>query len=145
MLIEALEAGTITAHAVHARGWIAGEFDPFRLERMELRMDDGPRKRNQFPSGPHGTPGHQALLGALLDGCRDPFAGSVQGTFTELGAWEIDYAILRKPGSIDPPDCAAAHKKDKLPVRVNGRRERMDRGTIRQLSDFATGVRRDFE
>src|SRR4029077_19310088 len=117
------------------------EFDPFGLERMELRMDDCPGKRNQLPPGSSGTPGHEALLGSLLDGGRDPIARSVQGTLAELSTREIYYAMLGKHCSIDPPDGAAPHKKDKLPVRVNGRREGMDGGTIGQLANFAHGVR----
>ncbi len=37
VLVEALQAGAVAAHAMHARRGIARELDPLGLERMELR------------------------------------------------------------------------------------------------------------
>ena len=63
VFVEALEAGAVAAHAVHARGGIAGEFDPLGLERMELRMDDGARERNDVPGGAVEAAGDEAAFG----------------------------------------------------------------------------------
>src|ERR1035437_2218155 len=44
MLVEALQARAVAAHAVHARSGIAGERNPCRFQRVELRVDDGARE-----------------------------------------------------------------------------------------------------
>ena len=56
VLVQAFQPGPVTPHAVHARRRVAREFDPFRLQRMKLRMDHGPGKWNLAPAEPSKRP-----------------------------------------------------------------------------------------
>ena len=64
VLVEAFQAGAVAPHTVHARRGIAGELDPFRLERMELRVDDGTRKRNRVRCRAVKSAGSEASIAA---------------------------------------------------------------------------------
>ncbi len=66
VLVKAFEAATVAPDAVHARRRIAREFDPFRFQRMELRMNHGARKRDGMPAGSIEAPGNQAALGSRI-------------------------------------------------------------------------------
>ena len=108
VLVEALEAGAVAAHAMHARSGIAGELDPLRLERMKLRMDDGARKRNQRPEPAVDAAGDQAALRALLDRGGEPFAIGGKRTLAELRAYRrrrcaAPPGVLRSIAQISPP------------------------------------------
>ena len=82
VLVEALDAGTIAADAMHARGGIAGELDPLGFERVKLRMDDGARERNGMPVRAIEASSNKAGLVAAFVCRGEPFAIGADGTFT---------------------------------------------------------------
>jgi hypothetical protein len=63
VLVEALESGAVAAHAMHARSGIAGELDPLGFERVELRVYDGARERNDVGGGSVKAADDQAAFG----------------------------------------------------------------------------------
>ncbi len=82
VVVEAFEAGAVAADAVHARGGVAGELDPLRVERMELRMDHGARKGDDMPSGSIDPACGDAGPAIELDCGSQPVATGTQGDFT---------------------------------------------------------------
>ena len=66
VLVQAFQTGAVAPDAMHARRRVACELDPFRLERMELRMNHRAWKRNGMPAGSVEASGHKAALRALL-------------------------------------------------------------------------------
>ena len=89
VLVQAFEAAAIAADAVHARRRVARELDPFRLQRMELRMNHGARKRDRMPAGSVEAPGNQAALRAGFEGGGEPLAIAADRAFAQLGAGMI--------------------------------------------------------
>src|SRR4029077_10012085 len=87
--IQALETGAVAAHTVHAWRGIAGELNPFGLERMKLWMNHGARKRDQCPAGAGRASGDEPLLLPLFDSRGDPIAANAEGTFAQLRAGEF--------------------------------------------------------
>src|ERR1035437_2284198 len=81
VLVEAFEAAAVASDAVHARGRIARELDPFGFERMELGRNDGARKRNRMPAGFVEASGDEAALSAGFKRGGEPFAIAADGAF----------------------------------------------------------------
>src|SRR5260221_3171496 len=89
MLVQAFQTGTVAAHTVHAWRRAAGKDQPFRIQRMKLRVDHSPIERNHMPAASIRAPGCDSIPAILLHiGCQ-PFAIRAGRAFTELGAREI--------------------------------------------------------
>ncbi|NUM89114.1 MAG: hypothetical protein HUU37_07920, partial [Bdellovibrionales bacterium] len=89
VLVEAFEAAAVAADAMHARRRVAGEFDPFRVERVELRVDDRSRKWNHLPAAAVDAAGGDAGLAVLFNGRRKPLSAGAQRDLAKLGAGEV--------------------------------------------------------
>ena len=81
VLVKAFETAAIAADAMHARGRVARELDPFRFQRMELWMDYGARKWNRIPGGSIEASHRQAALRAGFEGRREPLAVAADRAF----------------------------------------------------------------
>ena len=121
----------IAPHAMHARRRIAREFDPLRIQRMELRMNHRARKRHIVPAAlPSKRPATRPHSSPLE--CRgQPFAIGADGAFAELGAGAIQRWSLRERLPVHRPQAAAA-REDNLLVHPDAAPRRRD-GSPRPL------------
>ena len=128
VLVQAFQTAAIAADAVHARRRVAREFNPFRFQRVELRMNDGARKWNGMPAGSIEASGNQAALGAGFERGREPLAIAADGALAQLGAGVIGDATLGQRVAldglpVDGPQAAAAGEDQGFPIRMQRRRK----------------------
>src|SRR5690242_12380069 len=141
VLVQAFEAGAIAADAVHARGWVACEFDPFGLERVELRMDDSARKRNGVPGRAVEAAGGQPAGAAVLKGCGEPVAIAADGAFAEFAAGKFEDAALGKIVPADGPERAAAGNDQVGEIWMQSGAEGVNGRAVGELARFERGER----
>ena len=144
VLIEALQAAAIAAHAVHARCRVAGKFDPFRIRRVKLWMDYGSRKWNDVPLAAIRFAHCQSADRSLFNGHHQPFSAGGQRRFSNLRASEFHDQPFFQRVSVQFPKPRSTDEKDGGASRTDGWRESMNCRTERELPDLSSRKRIDF-
>jgi hypothetical protein len=148
VLVEALQGGAVAAHAMHARSGVTGKFDPLRLERVELRVDDGAGERDDGGCGSVKAGDDEAAGGggatSACKGSGEPAAIGTNGRLTELGAGQREDAARRESGARDGPQFPAPRDHKGCAIGVQRGGIRMDGSVEGELARF-TGGERDLE
>src|ERR1700736_4428183 len=136
MIVQAFETRAVAANSIHAWGGVAGEDEPFGIERVELRVYDRATKRDHVPTASVRAADRDSIPAILLDGGSEPFAVHAGRAFTKLGAGGIDDAPFRESVPVKRPHGTGPDEENGFSRRMNGRRERVNRRAIGKLADF---------
>src|SRR5271165_1768119 len=121
-------------HSVHPGRRISRKFDPFGLERMKLRMNHRPGKRDESPAAPIASAAHQTVAAFPSDGRHEPVSTGIRRDLTQLTLKRCD-AGFRAGIEPDRPNLPSADEE--YPFVANGRGIRVNGRTERELFDFA--------
>ena len=84
VLVQAFHPRAVAPHAMHPRRGIGGELDPFRFERMELRVNNRAGKRNLPPFRTVHPAGDDTSFAIPPVRCRQPLAVGAEARFSKL-------------------------------------------------------------
>jgi len=145
VFVEALQARTVAAHAMHARRGIARELDPAGLERMELRMDHRARERNHRGRRPVEAADNQPSLrraaGLPREGRGQPAAIGTDRALAKLHARESKDAALFEGAAPDGPQFPSTRDHQRFAIGVQRGGVRMYGRAVRQLAALAARER----
>src|SRR5690242_13102099 len=127
---------------MHAWRRVSRKFDPLRLERMKLRVNDGAWKRNSMPLCSFDTARDQPPFVVDPVRCREPLSVLAEARLSELRSFHCDYFRFFQGGPAQPVKRAAASKHKGVSRGMEHGRERVNRGPVCQLDNIAVGKRR---
>ena len=147
VFVEALQARTVAAHAMHARRRIARELDPPGLQRMELRMNHGARERNHRGRRPVEAADDQAPLRCAAAcpakaAVSQPPSGLIEHSPSCMPGEGKDPALVERARAGWPTIPPVPTRDDqRFAIGMQRRRIRMDRRAAGQLPGLAAPER----
>lgn len=105
---------------MHAGRGVSREFEPLRLQRVELGVNHGAWEGDDSPFAAVGAADGQAGLAVFADGGGQPFGRGIERRLAHGSGAKINDASFGQGFEIEPPNRRVPNEKDVSTVPVNG-------------------------